>query len=58
VPQALFFNIWNELSEAGQLNGHLIGSKNSLKAVYVPQKHDQLVKEYVRSAFLSNDYIG
>lgn len=58
IPQTLFFNLWNELSEANQLNGHLIGAKNSLKSVYIPRKHDLLVREYVKSAFLSNDFVG
>jgi hypothetical protein len=58
IPQALFFNIWNELAEAGHLNGHLIGTKNSLKSVFVPRMHELLVREYVKSAFLNNDFVG
>lgn len=57
IPQTLFFNIWNDISDAGQLNGHIIGSKNSIKAVFVPQMHDRLVREYVKSTFLSNEFI-
>ncbi|KAI6206932.1 Component of oligomeric Golgi complex 2 [Aphelenchoides besseyi] len=57
IPQSLFFNVWNELTERGQLNGHLIGSKGSLKSVYVPRMHDLLVRSYVKNAFLTNDFV-
>lgn len=58
VNQNLFLTIWNELMNCGNVPGHIIGAKNSIKSLYVPKVQEELSKKFVRTTFDENNFLG
>lgn len=46
------------MTEAGKLNGHIVGGKNSLKAFYIPRLHELLVKSCVKKTFEADGFVS
>jgi hypothetical protein len=42
----------------GKLPGKLLGSKNSLKSLYVPNVHERMAKQYVKQRLIEDHFIG
>ncbi|KAI1733101.1 e3 UFM1-protein ligase 1 domain-containing protein [Ditylenchus destructor] len=57
IGQSLFFMIWNQLMDQGHIPGQLLGSKNSIKSLYIPNIHLQNVKVYARKSLLEASLI-
>lgn len=58
VSSSLFFKVWSDLASEDELNGKVIGGKNSLKALYVPTFHDTNVRRYIEKRLTTDSFIG
>ncbi|KAH7721891.1 Protein C06G3.9 [Aphelenchoides avenae] len=56
VSQQLFQRLWSELDDAKQVPGRVVGSKSSLKSLYVPRVYEDLVRTFVLKHFKDNGH--
>ncbi|CAK5015269.1 unnamed protein product [Meloidogyne enterolobii] len=55
VSESFFFLLLNELNDQGKLPGRLLGTKNSIKSLYVPFIHERMAKQFILQRLTTND---
>jgi hypothetical protein len=58
VSQSTFFSLWSELANANEIPGTIMGSKSTLKSLYIPKIYGNLVETFVQKSFAERRFIG
>nr|CAD2200340.1 unnamed protein product [Meloidogyne enterolobii] len=57
VSESFFFLLLNELNDQGKLPGKLLGTKNSIKSLYVPFIHERMAKQFILQRLSEEHFI-
>uniref|UniRef100_A0A1I7YS91 E3 UFM1-protein ligase 1 homolog n=2 Tax=Steinernema glaseri TaxID=37863 RepID=A0A1I7YS91_9BILA len=57
LSPSLFSSLWDELKDMKAVPGNIVGNKNSSNALYVPNIHERMVKQYTLNTFHENQFI-
>ncbi|KAL7070925.1 hypothetical protein ACQ4LE_010149 [Meloidogyne hapla] len=57
VSESFFFLLLNELNDQGKMPGKLLGTKNSIKSLYVPYIHEGMAKQFVLQRLAAEHFI-
>uniref|UniRef100_A0A914LLR3 E3 UFM1-protein ligase 1 homolog n=1 Tax=Meloidogyne incognita TaxID=6306 RepID=A0A914LLR3_MELIC len=58
VSESFFFLLLNELNDQGKLPGKLLGTKNSIKSLYVPFIHERMAKQFILQRLSEEHFLG